>query len=108
METATVLIVDDHDSNIRLLAGALKECGFFLDIAKHGKQALEKVRNEAPDLILLDIFMPGMDGYEVCRRLKADETTREIPIIFVTAAEEENAIGAEGPRTGNIKGMRYP
>ena len=79
-----ILIVDDARANIDMLKGILKP-DYKLGIALDGEQALEAARSSSPpDLILLDIMMPGMDGYEVCRRLKTDEKTRHIPVIFVT------------------------
>ncbi|MCD4750237.1 MAG: two-component system response regulator [Thermoanaerobaculales bacterium] len=80
-----ILIVDDERLNINVLIGLLKSEHKIM-IAKNGEQALRRALSDPPpDLILLDIIMPGMDGYEVCRRLKADERTRDIPVIFVTA-----------------------
>lgn len=92
-----VLIVDDDRSNIRALTGFLKREYSVLE-AQTGEQALEIAQSpDQPDLILLDIMMPKMDGYEVCRRLKADSRTRQIPIIFVTAldASQNEAKGFE-------------
>lgn len=79
-----VLIVDDAKENIDILFQALVD-EYELGVAVDGETALEYVSTEKPDLILLDIMMPGMDGYEVCRRLKADPATRDIPVIFLTA-----------------------
>ena len=85
MQQASVLIVDDVPANIQLLAEALKS-EYRIRVANQGAKALEVARSETPpDLILLDIMMPGMDGYEVCQQLKADPSTSAIPIIFVTA-----------------------
>jgi putative two-component system response regulator len=81
----TVLVVDDASANIDLLVGSLKE-EYNVKAATRGEKALQIIRSEnPPDMILLDIMMPGMDGYEVCRQLKEDFTTRHIPIIFITA-----------------------
>ena len=82
-----VLIVDDTKTNIAILVEALRE-DYKLGVATSGAKALEYVEENMPDLILLDIMMPGMDGYEVCARLKAEEKTREIPVIFITAMTE--------------------
>jgi phosphoserine phosphatase RsbU/P len=83
-----VLIVDDTPENIQVLMGTLKD-QYAIVAAINGEKALKMaVSDPRPDLILLDIMMPGMDGYEVCRRLKADEHARDIPIIFVTAKTE--------------------
>lgn len=84
----TVLIVDDMPENISLLGELLKE-EYNVRVAVSGEKALIAARAEpVPDLILLDIVMPGMDGYEVCRRLKADEVTLRIPVIFITSRAE--------------------
>lgn len=84
----TILIVDDERLNINMLVEALEKEHATL-AAKNGEQALKRARGETPpDLILLDIKMPGMDGLEVCRRLKASRKTREIPVIFITSLSE--------------------
>lgn len=84
----TILVVDDIPDNVDLLDGILSP-KYRVKVALNGKQALKiATSSEPPDLILLDIMMPGMDGYEVCRRLKAIRATRKIPIIFVTAKDE--------------------
>ncbi|SEK69869.1 diguanylate cyclase domain-containing protein [Ectothiorhodospira marina] len=86
---ATVLIVDDQPTNIHALASLLK-ADYRILTATRGEKALELSQGEqAPDLILLDIVMPDMDGYETCRRLKDNETTRSIPVIFVTALDHD-------------------
>ena len=77
-----VLLVDDNITNLKLLHDTLDGQGYTLLIAKNGKIALKIAREAKPSLILLDIMMPEMDGYEVCHRLKADEKTRNIPVIF--------------------------
>ena len=85
---ATVLVVDDTPDNLALMSGLLKD-EYVVKVANHGEKALRIAAGEnPPDLILLDIMMPGMDGYEVCRRLKAVEATRDIPVIFLTAKSE--------------------
>jgi sigma-B regulation protein RsbU (phosphoserine phosphatase) len=87
-EQQKILVVDDERLNINVLVDLLKP-DYKMMAAKNGEQALKAVRiSNPPDLILLDIMMPEMDGYEVCRRLKADEATRDIPVIFVTAMGE--------------------
>ncbi|MBU0513200.1 MAG: response regulator, partial [Proteobacteria bacterium] len=83
-----VLVVDDEPRNLELLEAMLTPLGYEVILADGGEKALQMVREGPPDVILLDIMMPAMDGYEVCRRLKADEGTREIPVIFVTAMTE--------------------
>jgi CheY-like chemotaxis protein len=84
---ATVLAVDDTPENIDVVKGVLSgDCD--VKAAVNGPMALKVAQSQRPDLILLDIMMPGMDGYEVCRRLKADPATAEIPIIFLTAMDQ--------------------
>lgn len=80
-----ILIVDDSHTNLLILSQALKSAGFAVQVAADGESALEFVQQKTPTLILLDVQMPGIDGFETCRRLKADPTTREIPILFMTA-----------------------
>ena len=88
--TSTVLVVDDAPENVDLLDGVLNQ-DYKIKVAINGEKALKIAGSEnPPDIILLDIEMPGMDGYEVCRRLKADPQTRDIPIIFVTAKSDES------------------
>ena len=82
-----ILVVDDTPNNLRLLAQLLSEQGYKVRVADDGPRAIESVQANLPDLILLDIIMPGMDGYEVCRQLKADEATRDIPVIFISALD---------------------
>ena len=86
MKRARVLIVDDQRLNVQLLTDILKE-HYDLAIASDGERAIELCERRPPDLVLLDVQMPGLDGYEVCRRLKANPATREIPVIFVTARD---------------------
>ncbi len=87
-KTATILVVDDTPTNLDVLFDFLNNAGFKVLFAEDGESALEKARYANPDLILLDILMPGMDGFETCRRLKQQETTADIPVIFLTALTE--------------------
>jgi two-component system, NtrC family, sensor kinase len=80
-----VLIVDANSNNLRMLADFLDNAGFEVMLAKSGKVALERVKSTLPDLILLDVMMPDMDGFETCRQLKENLATHEIPIVFMTA-----------------------
>jgi serine phosphatase RsbU (regulator of sigma subunit)/ActR/RegA family two-component response regulator len=83
-----ILVVDDTPDNLSLMSGLLKE-DYQVKVAPSGERALRIAQSERPpDLILLDVMMPEMDGYEVCRRLKADERTRDIPVVFLTAKSE--------------------
>ena len=96
----TVLMVDDSPANLALLAGLLGRKGYRVTAAASGPLALESARAEPPDLILLDINMPGMNGYEVCTLLKSDEALKDIPVIFLSALHETidkvRAFGAGG------------
>ncbi len=81
----TVMIVDDTPANIGVLFDSLSDLGYKVLVAKDGESGLSKIRQEFPDLVLLDVMMPGTDGFEVCRELKKDEATKDIPIVFMTA-----------------------
>jgi sigma-B regulation protein RsbU (phosphoserine phosphatase) len=87
-EGGSLLVVDDNETNRDLLARRLERQGHAVALAEDGRQALEMVKTHSFDLVLLDIRMPEMDGYEVCEHLKADEGTRDIPIIFISALGE--------------------
>ncbi len=94
---ATVLVVDDTPDNLSLMGGLLRD-HYHVKVANQGEKALKIAQGEhPPDLVLLDIMMPGMDGYEVCRRLKANLHTRDIPVIFLTARAdmEDERLGLE-------------
>jgi len=84
----SILIVDDTPTNLKVLFTVLNQSGFKVSIAKSGESALEKVKEALPDLILLDVMMPGIDGFETCRRLKASLKTKDIPVIFMTVLSE--------------------
>jgi putative two-component system response regulator len=83
----TVLVVDDTPDNIDIIVGLQKD-QFKVKAAPSGEKALSVVSKSLPDLILLDIMMPEMDGYDVCQRLKSNEATRDVPVIFLTAKTE--------------------
>lgn len=88
-----ILIVDDVPKNIQVVAGFLKPEGYQLAFAQNGKAALEQVQKNSVDLVLLDVMMPEMDGFEVCTRLKASPETQNIPVIFLTGkVETENIV----------------
>lgn len=82
---AQILIVDDYPTNIKVLSDLLIDYGFEVLIARDGENALQKLQRITPDLILLDVLMPGIDGFETCQRLKSQESTQNIPVIFMTA-----------------------
>jgi len=87
-EKGVILIVDDTPTNLEVLFDFLANCGFKVLVAEDGMSAIERAEYAPPDLILLDVIMPGMDGFETCRRLKASELTKDIPVIFMTALSE--------------------
>lgn len=89
-----VLVVDDTPQNIRLLDAMLVPRGYAVVPAASGPEALALVVREAPDLVLCDILMPGMDGYEVCRRLRADPASRFLPVVMITASGEQEKVKA--------------
>jgi DNA-binding response OmpR family regulator len=82
---AKILVVDDNPANLKLLVEYLTRAGFKALIANDGEGAIQQIHRFPPDLILLDVLMPGIDGFETCQRLKSDRATQEIPIIFMTA-----------------------
>ncbi|MBD2203253.1 hybrid sensor histidine kinase/response regulator [Calothrix sp. FACHB-1219] len=86
--TGTILVVDDNPTNIQVLFDILSEIGYRVAIAKSGEAALQRLQSYQPDLILLDVMMPGIDGFETCQRLKAEANTRDIPVIFMTALSD--------------------
>lgn len=88
----TILIVDDNLTNSEVLFDFVSEAGFNVIVARDGESAIKKAELESPDLILLDVIMPGIDGFETCRRLKANPETQDIPIIFLTALSQTSVI----------------
>ena len=102
-----ILAVDDKPRNLQFLGKLLTENGYDIGVAQDGYQALKFVRKNAPDLILLDIMMPGMDGYAVCRHLKDNLSTRHIPIIFVTAKDDSEDI-VKGLKAGGVDYITKP
>ncbi len=101
-----ILVVDDAPPNIAILAGILKDA-YKVKVAKDGERALKIARAAPPDLILLDVMMPGMDGYEVCSQLKADAATRDIPVVFVTGMTD-GADEAKGLALGAVGYLTKP
>lgn len=104
---ATLLIVDDKPQNLRLISDFLAEQGFELMLTRSGAQALEKIDLAMPDLVLLDVTMPEMDGFEVCRRLKDSPRTAALPVIFMTALDD-TAHKVEGFRLGAVDYITKP
>lgn len=89
MTQARILVVDDVEKNVRLLGDLLAVKGYAVTTASSGAQALEKVASDKPDLVLLDVMMPGMDGYDVCRAIRADPATGILPVVLVTALDPD-------------------
>lgn len=106
-EDLRILVVDDTLRNIQILDAILEKEGYRINVATNGPQALEIVKRARPHLILLDVMMPEMDGFEVCRRLKADETSRDIPVIFLTARTETEDL-VEGFEVGAVDYVTKP
>ncbi|GBG15485.1 diguanylate cyclase [Novimethylophilus kurashikiensis] len=107
MESRTILIVDDMPTNIAVVEDSLSARGFNIVVAQDGEEAMRRARLVHPELILLDIMMPGIDGIQVCKKLKADEDTRDIPVIFMTAlAEIERKV--EGFEAGGVDYITKP
>ena len=93
-DDGVVLVVDDLPQNVKLLDAILSPRGFTVITASSGREALEKVAASPPDIVLLDIVMPEIDGYEVCRRLRADPATSFLPVVMITASGSQERIGA--------------
>ena len=93
-DRGTLLLVDDLPQNIRLLEAVLAPRGYAIVKAESGREALEKVTAEPVDLVLLDILMPEMDGYAVCRALRADPATQYLPVVMVTASGDQEKVAA--------------
>lgn len=96
-----VLIVDDVIENIQVAMSILKEENYDFSFAKNGEDALEIMKKDEFDIVLLDIMMPGLNGYEVCKRMKEDESLKELPVIFLTAKADSDSM-AEGFEVGGV------
>jgi DNA-binding NtrC family response regulator len=104
---AKILIADDIPANLNLLSDALESAGYSILAAPSGEVAVRIAKRMRPDLVLLDVIMPGMDGYETCHQLKLHEATREIPVIFITAKDETQSI-VEGFQAGGVDYITKP
>ncbi len=102
-----ILIVDDKPKNLQIIGTNLREKGFLFSIARSGSQALEIIEHNPPDLILLDIVMDEMDGFETCRRLKNNPATRDIPVIFLSALSDTTD-KVEGFKVGAVDFVTKP
>ncbi len=103
MNSSNIVIVDDNPDNLRVISATLQKEGYNVRPVTGGKEALAVIGKQPPDLILLDIRMPEMDGFELCRILKSDEKTRDIPVIFISAVHETE----EKVRAFNAGGVDY-
>jgi DNA-binding response OmpR family regulator len=106
-ERGVILIVDDIPDNLALLSDALDEVGYMVLVALDGLSALSRIQRRRPDLILLDAMMPGLDGFETCRRIKADATTADIPVLFMTALTDSEHV-VKGFAAGGIDYVTKP
>jgi diguanylate cyclase (GGDEF)-like protein len=103
MSAGDVLVVDDNRVNVGLLTGILQKRHYAVRNATDGQQALAVMRAAPPEIVLLDIRLPGMDGYEICRQMKADPRTKDIPVIFVSALDD----GLDKARAFEVGGIDY-
>ncbi|MCP4686680.1 MAG: response regulator, partial [Desulfobacterales bacterium] len=103
----SVLVVDDNLQNLQYLGNILEENGFEPTLTRSGPRALKFLEHETPDLILLDIMMPEMDGYEVCKIIKEDVAVKDIPVIFITAKTETDDI-VKGFDAGGVDYITKP
>jgi len=101
LKNVSILLVDDQPANLDVLCELLESAGYRISVATGGATALEIAVRAVPDLILLDVLMPGLDGYEVCRQLKQEAATQDIPVIFITARDLKEDILA-GFRAGGV------
>ena len=86
---STVLVVEDSVTQREMISNLLKGSGLTVEVASDGVEAIDRIKNNCPDLVVLDIVMPKMNGYEVCRRLKADPKTQNVPVVMCSSKGEE-------------------
>lgn len=91
-QKAKVLIVDDEPNNVDFIEQALEDTGYQLITATNGQEALDKIHSEQPDLVLLDLMMPVLDGFSVLAQVKADQTLRDIPIIIISSEQDSKSV----------------
>ena len=104
---ARILVVDDIPANVRVLTKILDSHGYKVDTAAGGKEALDKIATNRPEIVLLDVMMPDMSGYEVCRTIRADPTTAILPVVLVTALDDSDEQVAGG-RLKRLEPARLP
>ncbi len=103
----TILVVDDQESNVQVVGTLLDLLGFDIIPATSGEQALKRMSARRPDLVLLDVLMPGMNGIETCRRIHAQAEFANVPIIFLSAADDKNLV-VEGLESGGVDYVTKP
>jgi len=106
-EKGVILIVDDTPENLALLSDALEDAGYLVLVALDGSSALNRIQRRRPDLILLDALMPGLDGFETCRQIKAQPDTANIPVLFMTALTDSEHV-VKGFEAGAIDYVTKP
>ncbi|MBS3769456.1 MAG: response regulator, partial [Bacteroidales bacterium] len=106
-EESKILLIDDSVQNLKLLGNMLREKDYQIALARDGKEGLQLAKKIYPDLILLDIMMPDLDGYEVCKQLKEDEQTKDIPVIFLTAKTSNEDL-VKGFQLGGVDYITKP
>ena len=106
-EKKLILVVDDNPANLKVLGNLLVNNGYEVGASPDGYKALEFIKNVQPDLILLDIMMPGMDGLEVCAKIKSNMATKHIPVIFITAKTDTEDI-VKGFKAGGVDYISKP
>lgn len=106
-ERGIILIVDDTPDNLALLSDALDDAGYMVLVALDGPSALGRIQRRRPDLILLDAMMPGLDGFETCRRIKAEPASADIPVLFMTALTDSEHV-VRGFEAGGIDYVTKP
>ena len=104
---ANILIVDDVDDNLEILGSLLTFDGYEVQTARNGEEALKRVQDSRPDLILMDVLMPGMSGFELCERLKSRDSTRDIPVIFVSSMSDIDS-KVQGFKVGGVDYINKP
>jgi len=102
-----ICVIDDHPENVFILQDRLEKAGFEIITAYDGKSGLEKVREELPDLVLLDVMMPGVSGFDVCRSITKDDLTKHIPVILLTALTSTEDL-EEGLQAGAFDYVKKP
>jgi len=104
---ARLLFVDDNPESVAVLINKLENLDFSISIASDGQEAIELAQSLYPDIILMDVFMPGMDGYETCRQLKLKENISDIPVIFMTAHADQASM-LRGFEVGGVDYVTKP